>query len=311
MGPYLWYLHDRSLPREEDVNEFLQPFRLIPDGILLGHSLMYIPASDELKLGLLQERHDAPTVGHLGQAKTFELLSRDYYWPNMWNEYVRTCDTCNRNKSQWHLPHGHLHPLPIPPGPWQSVSMDFIVELPPSGGYDAIYVCVDRFTKMAHFCPTTSGVTAEQTAQLFLQHVFKAHGLPADIVSDRGSQFTSCFTRRLLELCQVKGNRSMTYHPQSDGHTERVNQVVEQYLRIYCDYHQENWSQLLPLTEFVYNNARHASTNTSPFYANYGYHPRATLKVVRPTESTNPTSEEWATPLRTVHTELRAQLQTA
>ena len=101
--------------------------------------------------------------------------------------------------------------------------MDFIVELPPSGGYDAIYVCVDRLTKMAHFCPTTSTVTAEQTAQLLLQHVFKAHGLPADIVSDRRSQFNSLFTCQLLKLCHIKGNRSTAYHRQSDGQTERVN----------------------------------------------------------------------------------------
>jgi hypothetical protein len=100
------------------------------------------------------------------------------------NEYINTCDTCTRNKMPRHALHGQLHPLPIPPGPWQSVSMDFIVELPPLEGFDAIYVCVDRFTKMARFCLTHSNVTAEQTAQLYLRYVFKDHGLPVDIVSD-------------------------------------------------------------------------------------------------------------------------------
>jgi hypothetical protein len=180
--------------------------------------------------------------------------------------------------------------------------MDFIVELPPSAGFDAIYVCVDRLTKMAHFCPTRSDVTAEQTAQLYLHHVFKNHGLPLDIVSDRGQQFTSRFTRRLLELCEVKGNRSTGYHPQSDRQTERVNQTLEQYLRIYCDYQQDNWYNLLPLAEFVYNNAQHSSTRVSPFFANYGYSPRGTLKVT--TESTNPSAEALADKLRSAHRDL-------
>ena len=101
--------------------------------------------------------------------------------------------------------------------------MDFIVELPPSHGFNAILVCVDQLTKMAHFCPTTTNVTAEGTAQLYLQYVFKHHGLPSDIVSDRGTQFTSRFTNRLLYLCKIQNNKSTAFHPQSDGQTERVN----------------------------------------------------------------------------------------
>ena len=111
------------------------------------------------------------------------------------NEYVRTCDTCARNKMSRHCHHGQLYPLPISKGPWQSVSMDFMVQLPPSQGYDAIYVCVDRFMKMAHVIATTSNITAEETANLYLKNVFKSHGLPDDIVSDQGSQFVCKFTR--------------------------------------------------------------------------------------------------------------------
>src|SRR5271167_1048341 len=184
--------------------------------------------------------------------------------------------------------------------------MDYIVELPPSQGYNAIYVVVDRLTKMAHFCPTTTQVTAEETAQLYLRHVFKHHGLPDDIVSDRGTQFLSKFTLRLLQLCDIKGNRSTAYHPQSDGQTERVNQVLEQYLRIFCDYQQDDWFKLLPLAEFAYNNAQHASTKTSPFYANYGYHPRCTLNVTSPNNRTgNPAAEHLIEKLKTIHSDLK------
>ena len=152
--------------------------------------------------------------------------------------------------------------------------MDFIVKLPPSKGFDTIYVCVDRLTKMSHFIATNSSMSAEDTAHLYLQNVVKLHGLPDDIVSDRGTQFTSKFSRRLLKLCEIHSNLSTAYHPQSDGQTERVNQVLEQYLHIFCDYQQDNWADLLPLAEFAHNNTKHTSTQVSPFYANYGYHPR-------------------------------------
>jgi transposase InsO family protein len=129
--------------------------------------------------------------------------------------------------------------------------MDLITELPSSETYDAILVCVDRFTKMAHFIPTRSNVTAEQAASLYMKDVFRLHGLPKDIVSDRGQQFTSHFTKRLLELCDIKSNLSTAYHPQSDGQTERTNQTLEQYLRIYGDYQRDHWVELLPYVEFM------------------------------------------------------------
>src|SRR5579859_149491 len=182
--------------------------------------------------------------------------------------------------------------------------MDFNVELPPSHGHDAIYVCVDRLTKMAHFIPMNSNIMAEGTADLYLKNVFRDHGLHSDIVSDRGTQFVSKFTCRLLELLDIKGNRSTAYHPESDGQTERVNQTLEQYLRIHCDYHQDEWAALLPLAEFVYNNAESASTGRSPFYANYGYHPRATLKVCTEQDAyENPAAESLVNHLKQVHAE--------
>ena len=152
--------------------------------------------------------------------------------------------------------------------------MDFIMELPLSQGYDTIFVCMDWFTKMAHFCPTNTTITAEGTTNLYLRYVFKYHGLPKDIISNWGSQFVSKFIHALLELCDVKGNRSTAFHPESNGQTERVNQMLEQYLWIYYSYHQDDWSQLLPLAEFVYNNAKNLFIGISPFYANYGYHPQ-------------------------------------
>jgi Integrase zinc binding domain len=297
IGEYFENLRNPELPREDDVQEFLRPFSM-RDNLVLREGLVYIPEDDNLKLQILQQYHDSPTAGHLGQAKTLELVSRDYYWSRMSpyiNEYLRSCDVCARNKAPRHKPHGTLHPLPIPPAAWSSVSMDFIVELPESNGFNAILVCVDHFTKMAHFRPTTTNVTSEDTAELYLRYVFKHHGLPSDIVSDRGTQFVSRFSKRLYELCKIKHNKSTAYHPQSDGQTERVNQVLEQYLRIFCDYQQDNWFELLPLAEFSYNNAQHASTLMSPFFANYGVNPRFSLQASNDS-SQNPAAEDLVAP---------------
>ena len=129
-------------------------------------------------------------------------------------------------------------------------------------------------------------------------------------VSDRGPQFVSHFTRHLLKRLDIEGNRSTAYHPQSDGQTERVNQTLEQYLRIYCDYQQDDWYQLLPLAEFVYNNSQNTSTRVSPFFANYGYHPRCSVTVAIP-EHTNPAAEALVNKLQAIQAELKGNLQQA
>jgi transposase InsO family protein len=156
--------------------------------------------------------------------------------------------------------------------------MDFIVGLPVVQGCDAILVVVDRLTKLAHFIPCSSTVTASDTSQLILNHIIKLHGLPDDIVSDRGPVFIAAFWKALFTQLGVQHNKSSAFHPQSDGQTERVNQVLEQYLRCYISYQQDDWIQHLPLAEFTYNNTHHDSTKTSPFLATYGYNPRFSLQ---------------------------------
>jgi hypothetical protein len=185
--------------------------------------------------------------------------------------------------------------------------MDFIEQLPRSAGiYDAILVIVDRLTKMGIFIPTHTGITAEELAKIFLSNVFAKHGLPADIISDRGSEFTSEFWRSLSAALGIKLNHSTAYHPETDGQTERVNQSLEQYLRVYCNYQQDDWSTLLPMAEFAYNNATHSATQVSPFFANKGYHP--TLQVSADPRPTNP-SFDMANSLSTLHTYLQEQIK--
>ena len=170
------------------------------DGLLLIEGLCYVPEVDPVRLEILRSTHDSPATGHPGQARTFELVSRNYWWPGMRKyiaRYVDHCHTCARSKPVRHAPFGKLRPLEVPPRPWESVSMDFVVGLPESEEVNAILVVVDRLTKMAHYIPTHDTATAEDVAKLYLENVWKLHGLPSDIISDRGPQFISIFWKSL------------------------------------------------------------------------------------------------------------------
>ncbi|KAJ1596992.1 hypothetical protein NDA14_002766 [Ustilago hordei] len=171
-------------------------------------------------------------------------------------------------------------PLATPDRPWGSISLDFIEGLPPSKKYDSktydsILVIVDRLTKFAILAPTHKTVTAKQTAVLLYGHMIRLFGYPDHMVSDRGRQFISGAWKAFAEQMGVKHSLSTAYHPQTDGQTERVNQVIEQYLRMYCNYEQNDWANLLDTAAFVYNNTVHNSIGVSPFFACYGWNPKA------------------------------------
>jgi len=158
--------------------------------------------------------------GHGGAKRTTTFLKKSYYWPNLKEdakEYVKTCFTCQQNRVVNKKQAGLLRPLPILERPWESVSMDFMVSLPPSRGFDAIMVVVDRFSKMAHFIPTKKSATAQETGRLFFTHVFKHHGLPNDIVSDRDPKFTSKFWRALWKRMGTELKMNTSFRPQMDG----------------------------------------------------------------------------------------------
>ncbi|KAJ1038222.1 hypothetical protein NDA10_006570 [Ustilago hordei] len=171
-------------------------------------------------------------------------------------------------------------PLATPDRPWGSISLDFIEGLPPlkkydSKTYDSILVIVNRLTKFAILAPTHKTVTAKQTAVLLYGHMVRLFGYPDHMVSDRGRQFISGAWKAFAEQMGVKHSLSTAYHPQTDGQTERVNQVIEQYLRMYCNYEQNDWANLLDTAAFVYNNTVHNSIGVSPFFACYGWNPKA------------------------------------
>lgn len=190
------------------------------------------------------------------------------------DRYLRNCDTCARIKPVRHAPFGYLKPLQIPQKRWESISLDFITGLPISSKFDALLVVVDRLTKMSHFIPTTTTCSASNLAILLRDNIFRLHGLPESIVSDRDPVFTSNLAREVASCLSIDLRFSSAFHPQTDGQTERVNSILEQYLRAYCNYQQDNWYNYLSLAEFSYNNTISSSTRVTPFFANYGYNPR-------------------------------------
>ena len=187
--------------------------------------------------------------------------------------------------------------------------MDFIEQLPDSEGYTTILVVVDRLTKQAIFIPTHDTITSVQLAQLFILHVFSKHGVPAHVTSDRGVEFVSHFFRSLGKALNMTLHFTSGYHPEGDGQTERTNQTLEQYIRIYCNYQQDNWSRLLPLAEFAFNNVPSATTGISPFFANKGYHPNITVYSDR--DLTSAKAQEFVADLDELHQALTSDSRSA
>jgi hypothetical protein len=167
-----------------------------------------------------------------------------------------------------------LNPLPIPDTPWHTISVDFIVELPESEGKDAIMVVVDSVTKHAHFVDTVTTLSAAGTARLYVQHIWKHHGLPEKALLDRGPQFIAEFMKELYQLLGIKLAATTAYHPQGDRKTERFNQELEQYLCLFINQRQDDWVGLLSFAEFQYNNHVHSATQQPPFLLDTGQIPR-------------------------------------
>lgn len=279
-------------------------------------SALYIPDVPALRASLLKEAHDVPASGHLSEKKTYDNLSRWFYWPNMYRtvrDYVNTCDPCQRHKPVNAATPGLSRPLPIPEGRWQTVTLDLIIKLPRStSGHTALVVFCDKFTKMAHYAPTTVTVTAPALARIFVDAVIRLHGWPRTLISDRDSKFTSAFWQALFKEWGTSVAMSTAFHPQTDGQTERTNRTLEEMLRSYVNTHHNDWDKHLPMLEFAYNNSVNASTGYSPFYLNYGYHPNVPAALSNPQASTsNPTATAFAQELATHLSAARANLERA
>ena len=222
------------------------------------------------------------------------------------NKYVAGCDTCQRSKPARH-PRSVLQPHEVPEGPWQMVGVDLITGLPPVGKHDAIIVYIDHYSKQVHAIPTTSDVDAEGVADIHYREIFRLHGIPTKIVSDRGPQFAARLMKALYQKLGITHALTTAYHPQSNGQTERANQEVERHLRMFTNSRQDDWVAHLPTAEFVLNNRMHAAHHMTPFEVMYGYRPDFTVPVGPPTNF--PALNSRLQTLRDVRKEAKAALR--
>jgi len=281
----------------------------VTDDLLCWKNRIYVP--EGLRQRIIQSEHDSKVAGHFGRDRTMELISRNLYWTNMERDvrkYCGECDICQRTKAPRHAKHGLLHPLELACKPWTHISTDFFTDLPGSEGATMIFVVVDRFTKMAHFVPIKKK-DSPTVARAYLENIWRYHGFPEDVVSDRDTTFTGSFFTDLYDYLGIKRSMSTAYNPQTDGQTERINQVIESYLRSYCNYEQNDWASMLAMAEYAYNNSKHSTTKISPFYANYGFEARTSW----PTEIQfrNPASEMYGHYMTGVHKQLKDRLEVA
>jgi len=186
------------------------------DSLLRFRGKIYVLRSLDLCRQIVALCHDTQIAGHPRCWKTLKLVSWNYWWPQMSRyigQYVSTCDLCLQTKPWRHSPVGELQPLPVPDTQWNTLSVDFVVELPESSGHGAVMMVVDAVSKRVHFIPTDITVTAEGAAQLFLHYVWKLYGLLKRVVSDRGPQFVALFTKELYRLLGIRISSSTAWHP--------------------------------------------------------------------------------------------------
>jgi len=209
-------------------------------------------------------------------------------------------------KNRAEMPVGKLRPNQVPEKLWQHILVDFITKLPVSKGHDSILVVCDRFLKMSHFVVTTKKMMAEGLARLFRDNVWKLHGLPESVILDRGPQFAAGLMRELNKMLGIETKLSMAYYLETDRQTERTNQELEQYLRIYVNHRQNNWSEWLVTVEFAFNNKVHTATKMSLFQVNYGKEPRMGFDIRK--KGKNEKAEEFARKMKKKHEKARVAL---
>ncbi|KAK3525834.1 hypothetical protein QTP70_010905 [Hemibagrus guttatus] len=256
--------------------------------------------------------HEAPSLGHPGTHRSTQLVSRRFWWPSLGpdvEDFVRQCATCAQARTSCQHPEGLLEPLPVPRRPWSHLSVDFLTDLPDSGGFTAIMVVVDRFSKGCKLVPLKGLPTAMQTVDAMFAHVFRNFGLPEDIVSDRGPQFTSRVWRALCAQLDIGVSLSSSHHHQSNGQAERLNQEIGRFLRSYCSRGQQRWSEFLPWAEYAQNSLMHSSTGLTPFQCVLGYQPPLFPWSGEP--SSVPAVEEWCRRSQEVWERVHVRLQRA
>ncbi|GJV78834.1 putative reverse transcriptase domain-containing protein [Tanacetum coccineum] len=258
----------------ENLRGMDKAFEVRPDGTRCIKNRSWLPLFGNLRDLIMHESHKSKYSIHPGSDKMYQDLKKLYWWPNMKAiiaEYVGKCLTCSRVKAECQKPSGLLIQPEIPTWKWERITMDFVTKLPKtSSGHDTIWVIVDRLTKSAHFIPTRETDSMETLTRLYIKEIVSRHGVPISIISDHDSHFTSRFWQSMQSALGTQLDMSTTYHPETDGQSERTIQTLKDMLRACVIDFGKGWERHLPLVEFSYNNSYHASIKAAPFEALYG-----------------------------------------
>ena len=310
-----------KLPIPKKINHYINHFQLedkllyyssLDGGELESFERICIPAGD-WRTKLMNQCHADSPGGHVGSFKTFELLARGFFWPKMLHsvkKFIKHCDRCQRIKPQRAAVQGLFKPLEIPEGRWTDVTLDFVGALPETeDGFDTVLVVVDRFSKRAHFIPTKKELSAEESAELFMNNIFKLHGVPKRLVSDKDVRFTATFWRTIQAKLGTSVIFTTTNHPQSDGQSERTIQTLIHLLRGYVSNEMNQWDKYLYMAEFAYNSTYHTSIKEVPFKVDLGYIPDGPAYVSGMSiERFSPRAEELANRLKAIQIRIQDEL---
>uniref|UniRef100_A0A1A8MKZ8 Gypsy retrotransposon integrase-like protein 1 n=1 Tax=Nothobranchius pienaari TaxID=704102 RepID=A0A1A8MKZ8_9TELE len=255
-------------------NQVLEALKTDPGPNNCPPGRLYV--SQPLRSKVIHWAHTGKFSLHPGVGRTVALIRRSFWWPSMYKDakdYVSGCHTCSQQKGDHRPPAGFLQPLPIPSRPWSHIALDFVCGLPNSRGFTVILTVVDRFSKACHLVPLKSLPSSADTAQLLVKHVFRLHGIPEEILSDRGPQFVSRVWKEFAEALGAQVALTSGHHPQTNGQCERMNQELGAMLRCVCSTHPSSWSTHLPWVEYAHNSHVSSATGQSPFESSLGYQP--------------------------------------
>jgi hypothetical protein len=280
-------------------------------GVIRKQGRIWLPDNPTLQEQIVKEFHSSPMGGHSGVPVTLRRIKQLFSWKGMAKairRFVQTCTVCQQSKPDRAKYPGLLQPIPVPDSAWQVITMDFIEGLPRSGRYNCILVVVDKFSRFAHFIPLAHPFSAATVASAFMDHVYKLHGSPEQIISDRDRIFNNAFWKQLFALTGTTLKMSSAYHPETDGQSERVNQCLEGYLRCFAHACPTKWMQWLTLAEFWYNTSLHSALGKSPFEVLYARSPRH-LGITNASLCTVPDLQTWLNERQLMQDLLRQHLE--
>ncbi|PCH36555.1 ribonuclease H-like protein, partial [Wolfiporia cocos MD-104 SS10] len=288
----------------KDLYDFTSTTEITHDSEDLAYrrGKLIIPNNQELKTQIIEAHHGSILAGHTGIKKTLTAISNSYWWPRMDQDikhYIQHCTKCQQAKPIRQAKSAPLNPNPTPDYNWENISVDMITGIPEVKGRNAIIVIVDMKSKDYVALPTTDKLTAEGWANILFKEILTQHGLPKKIFSDRGPQFVAQFITELYKIIGIEGNPSTAYHPQTDGQTERINQELEIYLRMFVNDNKKNWYLLLNTAAFAYKTHINSTTGFTPFYMTHGH--EAYTGVENPDITQGPRGlQEWITHMKMI-----------